>query len=528
MASTENTAVTSGAALQPKNQNVISGIASNNGSSGDASIPGLSQGYSSGSAVSTSGPNTPTTGMSRNNSETKIKAEPQSYSSGNAFSTGGYNGPATAMSLSDSSSQANVKTELQGPNISKASGAPIKPESYQPQSFNNGASVSSLRSTSTYVPPPIPPARSTPMRHNGANMIGFGQFKKPAAGTPSVMPQNNASISSSNSPLRRDKEETAMPLVDPRTNVVLICPDCRNPTPNIMEEFAQGDLVCGDCGLVLGDRIIDTRSEWRTFANDEGDDPSRVGGALSDLTPESGLDTAIAHGGDGGSGMARELNKIHGRSTAIRHEKALMQAFKYIQTICDKDEMTKAVSTAAKKIFKELDGKKFVRGKSLDILVGISIYRGCIEGGESRTFKDVADMVNIQKKDLGRAYKEMKLHLDLVGTGTSSEILIPRYCANLSLPVMATSKALLLNSIAKERGTLAGKSPLSIAASCVYMISMLIGHPRQISALSKISRTSEVTIKNAYKKMYGERYELLDDKILEGLDKRVLETLPPS
>ena len=23
------------------------------------------------------------------------------------------------------------------------------------------------------------------------------------------------------------------------------------------------------CGLVLGDRVIDTRSEWRTFADDE-------------------------------------------------------------------------------------------------------------------------------------------------------------------------------------------------------------------------------------------------------------------
>ena len=31
----------------------------------------------------------------------------------------------------------------------------------------------------------------------------------------------------------------------------------------IVEEFGSGDLVCGRCGLVLGDRIVDTRSEWR-------------------------------------------------------------------------------------------------------------------------------------------------------------------------------------------------------------------------------------------------------------------------
>jgi transcription initiation factor TFIIB len=49
----------------------------------------------------------------------------------------------------------------------------------------------------------------------------------------------------------------------PDLAVRLICPECRDPNPNIVEEFGSGDLVCGTCGLVLGDRIVDTRSEWR-------------------------------------------------------------------------------------------------------------------------------------------------------------------------------------------------------------------------------------------------------------------------
>lgn len=49
----------------------------------------------------------------------------------------------------------------------------------------------------------------------------------------------------------------------PDLSVRLICPECRDPSPNIREEFGSGDLVCGNCGLVLGDRIVDTRSEWR-------------------------------------------------------------------------------------------------------------------------------------------------------------------------------------------------------------------------------------------------------------------------
>ena len=49
----------------------------------------------------------------------------------------------------------------------------------------------------------------------------------------------------------------------PDLAVRLVCPDCRDPVPNIVEEYSSGDLVCGSCGLVLGDRIVDDRSEWR-------------------------------------------------------------------------------------------------------------------------------------------------------------------------------------------------------------------------------------------------------------------------
>lgn len=48
-------------------------------------------------------------------------------------------------------------------------------------------------------------------------------------------------------------------------NVLLICPDCKLNPPYLIEEFSRGDTICGSCGMVLAERAIDTRSEWRTF-----------------------------------------------------------------------------------------------------------------------------------------------------------------------------------------------------------------------------------------------------------------------
>lgn len=67
-------------------------------------------------------------------------------------------------------------------------------------------------------------------------------------------------------------------------NYRLVCKDCQQHPPNIVEDYKNGDLICGDCGLVFPMRIIDLKSEWRNFSSEtggSGDDPSRVGAFLN-------------------------------------------------------------------------------------------------------------------------------------------------------------------------------------------------------------------------------------------------------
>jgi len=40
----------------------------------------------------------------------------------------------------------------------------------------------------------------------------------------------------------------------------LLCPDCKTFPPDLVEEYSSGDMVCNECGIVVGSRIIDTRS----------------------------------------------------------------------------------------------------------------------------------------------------------------------------------------------------------------------------------------------------------------------------
>ena len=62
---------------------------------------------------------------------------------------------------------------------------------------------------------------------------------------------------------------------------------------------------------------------------------------------------------------------------------------------------------------------------------------------------------------------------------------------------------------AKDAGTLAAESPVSIAAACIYMVASLYGQDRTAKEIAHVAGVSEVTIKNAYKALYAARQDLV-------------------
>lgn len=63
----------------------------------------------------------------------------------------------------------------------------------------------------------------------------------------------------------------------------------------LIEDARAGDMICSECGLVVGERMIDVSSEWRTFADDDtGKSVGRVGAAENLLFDHTNLETMTA------------------------------------------------------------------------------------------------------------------------------------------------------------------------------------------------------------------------------------------
>jgi len=322
----------------------------------------------------------------------------------------------------------------------------------------------------------------------------------------------------------------------PDLAVRLICPDCRDPNPHIVEEFGSGDLVCGACGLVLGDRIVDTRSEWRTFANDEGDDPSRVGAASDPLMEGiEQLDTVISFR-DGGSGIARELQRAASRQQNSRSERNILSAFRDISNWCDQFSLPKTISDIAKQLYKRSDEEKLLRGKPLDAVIAACIFIACRQAHVPRTFREICNLTHVSKKVLGQCYKALEQAFNLApGASTNTispnssssgpENLLVRYCNHLDLPPQVQSICSDIIIAARKYGIADGRSPVSIAGGAIYFTCHLLGKVKSVRDISEVAGVSEGTIKLVYRLYYTEKEKLVKQEwIDEG--KAKMDRLP--
>ncbi|KAI4277833.1 MAG: hypothetical protein LQ337_001469 [Flavoplaca oasis] len=336
-------------------------------------------------------------------------------------------------------------------------------------------------------------------------------------------------------------------------NLNLMCRECKEDPPNIVEDFSAGDTICGSCGLVLGDRIVDTRSEWRTFTNDDqnNDDPSRVGDGANPLLNGAQLQTDIAFVG-GASAKSRDLSRAQNKATHDKSTKTLLAAYKEIGSLCDGIGIPKNVSDTAKHLFKITVDENAFRGKSQETVIAGCIFIACRQCKVPRTFREIFDLTKVSKPEIGRVFKALEKFfngrnektnaaiveaggiVDPNGSGFNASVesttpkdLCLRFCSQLNLSQKCTTLSQDIAIRAETTGDLAGRSPISTAAACIYMASHLAGEGKSAKDVSIVAGVSDGTIRNAFKLMLPNKERLVKPEWIA--DGRVdFKRLPPA
>ncbi|GFQ05262.1 transcription initiation factor iib [Phtheirospermum japonicum] len=286
----------------------------------------------------------------------------------------------------------------------------------------------------------------------------------------------------------------------------LYCPECKRPTEVVFDHSA-GDTVCVECALVLEAHFIDENSEWRTFANETGDnDPVRVGGPTNPLLADGGLSTVISNlNGSSGDYLSSSLGRWQNR--AANPDRSLIQAFKTIAIMADRLGLFATIKDRANEIYKKVEDQKPLRGRNLDAILAACLYIACRQEDKPRTIKEICTIANgATKKEIGRAKEFIVKQLEsdmseLVEMGTiHAGGFLRRFGSHLGMSNQAVKAA--QEAVQKSGELDIRRSPISVAAAIIYIITQLSDDKKILKDISLATGVAENTIRNSYKDLY--------------------------
>ncbi|MDG6900871.1 MAG: transcription initiation factor IIB [Nitrososphaerota archaeon] len=286
------------------------------------------------------------------------------------------------------------------------------------------------------------------------------------------------------------------------------CPRCGKPS--VVTDGAGAETYCSHCGLVIKEKIVDQGPEWRNFSGDaEKANKGRTGLPTSIAIHDQGLATMIGStnrdaSGRALSGSARttvERMRTWDRRSQV-HESAdrnLRQAFSELKRFSDKLTVSEAVTEKAAYFYRKALERNLVRGRSITAIIAASLYAACRDGEIPRTLKDVAAVSNVKKKDLARSYRLLHREMDFKMPVADASKCVSGIASRAGMAEKTQRRAREILVMAKRMGLSAGKDPMGLAASALYVACTLEGDMKTQKDVAEAARVTEVTIRNRYK-----------------------------
>ena len=297
------------------------------------------------------------------------------------------------------------------------------------------------------------------------------------------------------------------------------CPRCGKNT--LVTDVESQEVFCSKCGTVVDEKTNDTRPD-RSFA-DSFTNKSHTGDKTSLTRHDRGLSTIInpydkdSAGNPLSTSMKSSLKRLRKWDNRSRvktnDDRNLQQALAELIKIKEKLSLPDAIAEKASYIYRKALEKKLVRGRSIVSLVAACLYAACRESETPRTLREVAATVGIKRKEISATYRLIFKELDLKMPVADSVTCVAKIASNAGVSEKTKRCAVKILKYAEKQNALAGKHPMGVAASALYLACMDIGENRTQKDIADAAGVTEVTIRNRCKNLK----EVLISKKLQKL-----------
>lgn len=283
------------------------------------------------------------------------------------------------------------------------------------------------------------------------------------------------------------------------------CVRCGKPV--LVDTGPDGECICGNCGLVVAERSIDQGPDWRYFS-DDGEDRARTGAPTSITYWDMGLSTMVgsysrdASGRAFGPSMRSTINRLRRwdiRSSASGSQRSLITAFRELDKTADKLGLSQAVRERAAYIYRKAVARGLLRGRSVMGMSAGALYAAIRDTETPRTLKDVATATNLTRKDVARDYRKLLREMDLAMPVADATRSVSRIASQVGFSERVVRKAIEIIDMIEKREISAGKSPMGLAASSLYLAGVVEGEIKTQKEVADAAGVTEVTVRNRYK-----------------------------
>lgn len=292
-----------------------------------------------------------------------------------------------------------------------------------------------------------------------------------------------------------------------RQRLVDKCPECGSS--NLIHDYDTGETVCGDCGLVLYEQMMDKGPEWRAFTQEEKASRSRVGVPTSYSVHDKGLSTAISQVDRDAFGrklpLSTRLQMWRLRKWQIRSrvhssiDRNLAQAMAELDRLSDKVFIPQPIKEKAAVTYRKALDKGLVRGRSIAAIAAASLYAACRGSGTPRTLREIAEASLVDKKDVARCYRlllrELEVHMPIADPLTY----VSKIAERTGISGKTQGQAIQILRIARKKRAAAGKDPMGLAAAALYIACLQSNEKKTQKDIAEAAGVTEVTVRNRYK-----------------------------
>lgn len=289
-----------------------------------------------------------------------------------------------------------------------------------------------------------------------------------------------------------------------------LCSIC-NRSDRIVTDPESGEIICSNCGMVISDKVEDSSHlERHVFTGGQMEQArARTGAPTSLARHDMGLATIIGKEDRDASGQKIDSSinstmqrlrawdfRIHLSRSSDRN---LQTAFKLLNTLKDKLGLSDAIVEKVAYIYRKSQERGFVRGRSIPAVLAAAVYIVYRDFGVPKTMKDIATVSNIKRKNIARVYRQLLLELDYKVPNPDPVKCIAKIANKGNLTEKTKRHALDIMEKVTENEISAGKDPMGLAATVLYMSCIKTGENITQKEISNVAGVTEVTLRNRFK-----------------------------